>query len=179
MGYTAILIGASVIFLKYIGIVSQSRDSASRFFRYYCCFLIVFCTNQLILTISHLLVASACRIQFDKGLFNIGRAAVDVCSSISPIFVLIVIISNPQFKKVMIVKVIRAIYGQYKTWKRKRQDNCRDSFYDELMTTNRNSILIELNSLSPNDHGYLSNLKDKNRACFLSTLLGCLAIHHL
>jgi hypothetical protein len=47
---------------------------------------------------------------------------------------------------------------------------------DVIVSTNRNAVLIELNNLGGIDSSYVSQLKNKNRACFLATILGCLVV---
>jgi hypothetical protein len=48
-----------------------------------------------------------------------------------------------------------------------------------MLSTNRNTILIELTNLSNMESGYLSQIKNKGRACLLSTILGCIVVDEI
>lgn len=79
------------------------------------------------------------------------------------------------------LRLVSGLYHRYQKWMKQRKEESlerevRPSFYEELMSTNRRTILLELTTLATLDQGYLFDLKDKSRACFLSSVLGCLAL---
>jgi hypothetical protein len=112
--YIFCLCATSFVFLKYLKKVAQADIPIHRFFTYYFRFLIIFCINQLILAISHLIIAIACDFDSDPNLFNIFQALAKVSASISPIFVFAVLISHPQVKKVLIFDLLRALVKKIK-----------------------------------------------------------------
>ncbi len=51
-----------------------------------------------------------------------------------------------------------------------------------MMSTKRVSIMIELNSLNRNnleELDFLSKIKDRNKACLINTILGCISLEEL
>jgi hypothetical protein len=95
--------------------------------------------------------------------------------------VLAIILFNPQFRRMLSLRLVSGLYERYTKWMKRRRDEPQDSefrpsFYNELLSTNRRTILLELTTLATLDQGYLCDLKDKSRACLLSSVLGCLAL---
>ena len=50
-------------------------------------------------------------------------------------------------------------------------------FYSDEQSTKRTSMLIELQDLNTmQNNDFLTNIKDKSKACLISTILGCLSL---
>lgn len=110
-----------------------------------------------------------------------SKTLVNVADCSLSFFVLAVVMFNPQFRRVVSLRLASGLYKRYKKWMERRREEplereVRPSFYEELLTTNRRTILLELTTLATLDQGYLSDLKDKSRACLLSSVLGCLTL---
>lgn len=130
--------------------------------------------------IAGFLVASSCAENNLPFLRN-SKTVVNVAQCSLSFFVLAVILLNPQFRRVISLRLVSGLYHRYQKWVERRREEpmereLRPSFYDELLSTNRRTILLELTTLASLDQGYLSDLKDKSRACLLSSVLGCLAL---
>jgi hypothetical protein len=136
--------------------------------------------------LAHFLVAYTCSAEVNENLFDSAKLASNACEALSPIFIFIIILSNGKNRKLALLQFFRKIANRYRKWRisrehkkrRARESKSRVSFYEELMSPNRDTVAIELSNM-PSFDGYLSQMKDKNRAYLLSSLLGCLAIHHL
>ena len=147
------IILVSVIFLRRVRKLSASRQVISQFFKLYFWFMVFFGLNQFIITASEFIVLVECQNEDNIGIFNTFRIISNVsCFSIS-FFVFAIFLRNPQFRRTIMMNLTKDLYEKYKKTiqftRRKTNDTAlqRTSFYDELLTTNRNSIFIEMTKM--------------------------------
>jgi hypothetical protein len=160
--------------------VSANNLVIREFRNYYLCFIVLVCADEAVEVVAGFLVAGFCA---DGQLASLQqwRVVVNVAQCSLSFFVLAVVLLNPQFRRVVSLRMVSGVYQRYQKWVKQRraepmEREVRPSFYDELLSTNRRTILLELTTLASLDHGYLIDLKDRSRACFLSSVLGCLAL---
>jgi hypothetical protein len=169
------------MFLKYLQKVANNDLTFRKYFKYYFKFLIIFSLSQLIIVFSHAAIAFTCSLNSGLEIFNVCLVLDKVAIVLTPIFIFIVLVNHPRFKKVMLIKVIRVIAKKWQLLTHTSTRSGEDGYMHEdiILSTNRNAVLIELNTLSGIDTGYVSQLKNKNRACFLTTILGCIVVQEL
>jgi hypothetical protein len=96
----------------------------------------------------------------------------NVSRMLSPVMVLLVLFNHPELTLTGLLRGINECL-------RRKDTQEGQGFRDELMTSNRMSVMIELNSLNKKDLeelDYLSKIKDRNKACLINTILGCISL---
>lgn len=178
LGFIATLLASSALFLKYLRKVAKDDLTFRKYFRYYFKFLIIFSCDQLLIIVSHLIIALTCSTDSGYPIFNACQVLDKVAVVATPIFIFVVLANHPRFRKVVLVKMIRAIARRWNLIAHSSTTINENGYADNdiILSTDRNTVLIELNNLSGIDTGYVSQLKNKNRACFLATILGCLVV---
>lgn len=117
--YVLILIVASSIFLRYITKIENKNYLTTGYIKYYFCFLIVFCVNQIFITISQFLVNYTCISEIKGGLFNVAKTTANCCASISPIFVFVIISTNGKNAKLAFLKIVKCLHTTFQKIKLK------------------------------------------------------------
>ena len=85
--------------------------------------------------ICNFLVAYTCSAQTDEPLFNAAKIAANTCSCLSPLFILVIILSNGKNTKFPFLTLLRSLTKRYRLWKinrankQKLQQQGRTSFY--------------------------------------------------
>lgn len=120
--YLVALVSASVYFLKNVKSISANNSVIKEFFKYYLLFLIVICVNQLLVVIGEFIVAVACDQQKNLQLFQASKILVNVSSCTVSLFVLFIICCNPQFRRIMSLKLVSGLYNRYKKWIKKMRE---------------------------------------------------------
>lgn len=107
--FIVVLITTSIIFLKYLQKISNKDLTFKKYFKYYFKFLIAFSSNQLMVIFSHAAIAFTCSLDKGQGLFNACLVLDKIAVVINPIFIFVVLINHPRFKKVVVIKIIQSI----------------------------------------------------------------------
>ena len=178
LGFIVTLLSSSALFLKYLRKVAKDDLTFRKYFRYYFKFLILFSCDQLLIIVSHVIIAFTCSTNSGFPIFNACQVLDKVAVVATPIFIFVVLANHPRFRKVVLVKIIRVIARRWNLVAHSSAISNENGYADNdiAISTDRKAVLIELNNLSGIDTGYVSQLKNKNRACFLATILGCLVI---
>ncbi len=107
--FIVVLITTSIIFLKYLQKISNKDLTFKKYFKYYFKFLIAFSCNQLMVIFSHAAIAFTCSLDKGQDLFNACLVLDKIAVVINPIFIFVVLINHPIFKKVVVIKIIQSI----------------------------------------------------------------------
>lgn len=117
MGFLISLIISSIIFLRYLKSVSKNDSTFRKYFVYYFKFLIIFSLNELVLVVTHILIAITCSSDMGLPVFNSSLIISKVNIIINPIFIFIILINHPHFKKVMLIKILQVIVHKWRKWR--------------------------------------------------------------
>jgi hypothetical protein len=170
--YFIVLITSSVFFIKYLKSISKLDESSKIYFRFYFKYLMISSLVYLIGVVSLLVVTIQCMNDELGESFEVLIIVCNVSRMLSPVMVLVVLLNHPELTIAGLLKAANECLGR-------RDTSEQQAFRDELMESQRMSVMIELKSLNKNNLeqlDYLSNIKDKNKACLINTILGCISL---
>lgn len=119
--FNIVLIIASSIFLRYIRKIENSHRLSKHYIKYYFCFLLTFCMNQLIFVICQFLVASTCTRERGANIFLNAKIMGNCSAVILPLFIFVIIISNESNRKVAMVQIFRNIARKCQKWREEKE----------------------------------------------------------
>lgn len=65
--------------------------------------------NQLIVIFSHAVIAFTCSLDKGENIFNVCLVLDKIAIVINPIFIFVVLVNHPRFKKIVVIKILRAL----------------------------------------------------------------------
>lgn len=151
--YFIILVCTSAIFLKYIRKISKYDHRTQQFFKYYLIYTIVISITYLSLSIVISIMVADCYIGVSLNAQLIAMTIINGIVICLPIINTIIVFFHPEIKRGVVPGVLKF----FREKKEKRDE--RNSFYDDLLTTGRHTVEIELIERNNDEDGYLSKLK--------------------
>lgn len=143
--YFMVLIGSSVFFIKYLKSISKLDMTSKIYFKFYFKYLIISSLVYLVGVISLFVVTIECLNNQLDTLYEPLTIVCNLSRMLSPLMVFLVILNHPELSFASFLRWFNKRCGK------KPIEDEEPPFYDDIMGTNRMSIMIELNSLNKNN----------------------------